>query len=150
MAAPVEPAAEALVALAAQPVHPAQPAEAAAPATAPAAAEVPVEVLNPPQAACNNDEVLLILSLASSSLLVLDCLLTPLFHEFHLSLAARARHKISSWPVVDVPAYKFSQACGPGVKFLRGLGEDVPTYNISKAWTRHKISSWPGDRCSQL
>ena len=56
MTAPVEPAAEALAALAAQPVHPAQPAEAAAPAAAPAAADVPVEVLNPPQAARNNDE----------------------------------------------------------------------------------------------
>ena len=71
MAVPVEPAAEALGTLAAQPVYPAQPAEAAAPATAPAAVEVPVEVLNPPQAAPNNDEVLLILSLACSSLPVL-------------------------------------------------------------------------------
>ena len=73
MAAPVEPAAEALAALASQSVHPAQPAEVAAPATAPAAAEVPAEVLNPPQAARNNDEVLLILSLTCSSLLVLGC-----------------------------------------------------------------------------
>ena len=61
MAVPVEPAVEALAALVSQPVHPAQPAEAAALANAPTAAEVPVEVLNPPQAACNNDEVLLIL-----------------------------------------------------------------------------------------
>ena len=73
MAAPVEPAAEVLAALAAQPVHPAQPAEAAAPAAAPAAADVPVKVLNPPQAVRNNDEVLSILSLACSSLLVLGC-----------------------------------------------------------------------------
>ena len=73
MAAPVEPAAEALAALAAQPVHPAQLAEAADPAAAPAAADVPVEVLNPPQAARNNDEVLSILPLACSSLLVLGC-----------------------------------------------------------------------------
>ena len=64
MAAPVEPAAEALAALAAQPIQPSKPAEAAAPPAAPAAAEVPVEVLNPPQAARNNDEVLIILSLA--------------------------------------------------------------------------------------
>ena len=73
MAAPVEPAAQALAGLAAQPVHPAQPAEAAAPAAAPAAAEMPVEVLNPPQAARINDEVRLILSLARSSFLVLGC-----------------------------------------------------------------------------
>ena len=73
MAAPVEPAAEALAALAGQPVHPTQPAEAADPAAAPAAADVPVEVLNPPQAARNNDEVLSILPLACSSLLVLGC-----------------------------------------------------------------------------
>ena len=66
MAVPVEPAAEALAALPAQPVHPAQPAEDAAPAAA-LAAEVPVEVLNPPQPACNNNEVLFILSLACSS-----------------------------------------------------------------------------------
>ena len=85
MAAPVEPAAEALAALAVQPVHPAQLAEAAAPAAA-AAAEVPVEVLNPPQAARNNDEVLIILSLACSSVLVLGCLLTPLFHAFWFSV----------------------------------------------------------------
>ena len=84
MAAPVEPAAEALAALAAQPIHPAQPAEAAAPAAAPAAAEVPgpVDVLNPPQAGRNNDEVLITLSLACSSLLVLGCLLTPFFDAF--------------------------------------------------------------------
>ena len=90
MAAPVEPAAEALAALAAQPLHPAQPAEAAAPAAARATAKVPgpVEVLNPPQAGRNNDEVLITLSLACSSLLVLGCLLTPLFHPFHLSLVA--------------------------------------------------------------
>ena len=86
MAVPIEPAAEALAALVAQPVDPAQPAEAAALANAPTLAEVPVEVLNPPQAACNNDEVLLIL--------VLGCLLTPTFHAFHLSLVAWARHKI--------------------------------------------------------
>ena len=77
MAAPVEPAAQALAGLAAQPVHPAQPAEAAAPAAVPAAvpaaAEMPVEVLNPPQAARINDEVRLILSLACSSFLVLGC-----------------------------------------------------------------------------
>ena len=73
MTAPVEPAAEALAALAAQPVLPVKPAEAAAPAAAPAAADVPVEVLNPPRAARNNDEVLLILSLTCSSLLVLGC-----------------------------------------------------------------------------
>ena len=73
MAASVEPAAVALAALAAQPVHPAQPAEAAAPAAAPAAADVPVEVLNPPHAARNNDGVLSILSLACCSLLVLGC-----------------------------------------------------------------------------
>ena len=73
MAAPVEPAAEVLAALAAQPVHPAQPAEAAAPAASPAAADVPVKVLNPPQAVRNNDEVLSILPLACSSLLVLGC-----------------------------------------------------------------------------
>ena len=73
MTAPVEPAAEALAALAAQPVLPVKPAEAAAPAAAPAAADVPVEVLNPPRAARNNDEVLSILPLACSSLLVLVC-----------------------------------------------------------------------------
>ena len=73
MAAPVEPAAEALAALAALPVYPAQPAKAAAPAAAPAAVEVPAEVLNPPQAARDNNKVLLILSLACSSLLVLGC-----------------------------------------------------------------------------
>ena len=73
MTAPVKPPAEALAVLATQPVHPAQPAEAAAPATAPAAAKVPVEVLNLPQAACNNNEVLLILSLACSLFLVLGC-----------------------------------------------------------------------------
>lgn len=64
MAAPIEPAAEALTALAALPVHPAQPAEAADPAATSAAMEVPVEVLNPPQAACDNNVVLLIMSLA--------------------------------------------------------------------------------------
>ena len=81
MAAPVEPAAEALVVLAAQPVHPAQPTEAAAPAAAPAAADVPVEVLNPPQAARNNDEVLSILSLVCCSLLVLGCNLFFYLHQ---------------------------------------------------------------------
>ena len=67
MAAPVEPATEALAALATLPVHPAQPAEAAAPAATPAAVEVPVEVLNPPQAARDNNVVLSIMSLACTA-----------------------------------------------------------------------------------
>ena len=32
----------------------------------------------------------------------------------------------------------------PGIKFLYGLGVDVPAYNFFKEWARHKISSWPG------
>jgi len=85
MAAPVKPVVKAPVALATQPVYPAQPAEEAAPAAAPASAKVPVEVFKPPQAACNNGEVLMILSLACSSLLVVGCLLTPSFHVFQFS-----------------------------------------------------------------
>ena len=41
---------------------------------------------------------------------------------------------------IDVPAYNFSKAW-VRIKFLHGLGVDVPAYNLSKAWARLKISS---------
>ena len=37
---------------------------------------------------------------------------------------------------------------GHGITFLPGLGVDIPAYNFFNAWARHKISSWPGGRCS--
>ena len=144
MAAPVEPAAEALAVLAAQPVQPAQPAEVAAPAAAPAAAEVPVEVLNPPQTARYNDEVPIILSSACSSLLVLDCLLTPLFQAFHLSLVAGFGSRLFFALACQIHIHViFSFGLShrrPGIRFRHGLGVDVPAYKFYKAWARRKIS----------
>ena len=37
---------------------------------------------------------------------------------------------------VDVPAYNFFKAW-PGITFLHGLGVDVSAYNFSEAWARH-------------